>query len=93
MVGIVDGGAVVENGSVILSLPLLQEITGNQGKINIIDLRVTSGTSKAAIFIMPDGVWCGRVQRGRGGGLARMHRLCHTIVTCTFETVSASRGA
>ena len=46
VVGIVDGGAVVENGSVILSLPLLQEITGNQGKVNIIDLRVTSGTSK-----------------------------------------------
>ena len=46
VIGIVDGGAVVENGSVILSLPLLQEITGNQGKINIIDLRVTSGTTK-----------------------------------------------
>ena len=44
--GIVDGGAVVENGSVILSLPLLQELTGNEGKINIIDLRVTPGTSK-----------------------------------------------
>jgi putative ABC transport system permease protein len=46
VVGLVDGGAVVENGSVILSLPLLQEITGNQGKINIIDLRVTPGTTK-----------------------------------------------
>ena len=46
VIGIVDGGAVVENGSVILSLPLLQEITGNQGKINIIDLRVTPGTTK-----------------------------------------------
>ena len=46
VVGIVDGGAVVENGSVILSLPLFQEITGNQGKINIIDLRVTPGTTK-----------------------------------------------
>jgi putative ABC transport system permease protein len=46
VVGTVDGGAVVENGSVILSLPLLQEITGNQGKINIIDLRVTPGTAK-----------------------------------------------
>jgi putative ABC transport system permease protein len=46
VVGIVDGGAVVEDGSVILSLPLLQEITGNQGKINIIDLRVTPGTGK-----------------------------------------------
>ena len=46
VVGIVDGGAVVEDGSLILSLPLLQEITGNQGKINIIDLRVTPGTTK-----------------------------------------------
>jgi putative ABC transport system permease protein len=46
VVGIVDGGAVVEDGSVILSLPLLQEITGNQGKINIIDLRVTPGTTR-----------------------------------------------
>jgi putative ABC transport system permease protein len=46
VVGIVDGGAVVENGSVILSLPLLQKITGNEGRINIIDLRVTPGTSK-----------------------------------------------
>lgn len=45
VVGIVDGGAVVENGSVIVSLPVMQEITGNQGKINIIDLRVTQGTS------------------------------------------------
>jgi putative ABC transport system permease protein len=46
VVGILDGGAVVENGSVILSLPLFQEITGNQGKINVIDLRATPGTSK-----------------------------------------------
>ncbi len=47
VVGIVDGGALVENGSVILSLPLLQDITGNQGKINIIDVRVTPGTTEA----------------------------------------------
>jgi putative ABC transport system permease protein len=46
VVGIVDGGAVVENGSVILSLPLFQDMTGSQGKINIIDLRATPGTSK-----------------------------------------------
>jgi putative ABC transport system permease protein len=46
VVGIVDGGAVVENGSVILSLPLFQELTGNQSKINVIDLRVTPGTTK-----------------------------------------------
>ncbi len=46
VVGIVDGGALVENGSVILSLPLFQEISGNEGKINIIDLRVTPSTSE-----------------------------------------------
>lgn len=39
VVGIVDGGALVENGSVILSLPLFQDITGNQDKINILDVR------------------------------------------------------
>jgi putative ABC transport system permease protein len=46
VVGIVDGGAAVENGSVILSLPLFQELTGNQGKISVIDLRVTPGTTR-----------------------------------------------
>jgi putative ABC transport system permease protein len=45
VVGIVDGNAWVEDGSVILSLPLFQEITGNQGKINVIDVRVTPSTS------------------------------------------------
>jgi putative ABC transport system permease protein len=45
VVGIVDGNAWVENGSIILSLPLFQEITGNQGKINVIDVRVMPGTS------------------------------------------------
>ncbi len=58
VVGIVDGGAVVENGSVILSLPLLQEITGNQGKINIIDLRVTPGTSREELTQL-----CGQITR------------------------------
>ena len=47
VVGIVDGGAVVENGSAILALPLLQEIMGEQGRINVIDVRVTPGTSEA----------------------------------------------
>ncbi|HEY3900869.1 MAG TPA: ABC transporter permease [Chthoniobacter sp.] len=46
VVGIVDGGAFVENGSVILSLELYQEITGNEGKINVIDVRATPGTTK-----------------------------------------------
>lgn len=49
VVGIVDGGAWVENGSVILSLPLFQEITGNEGKINVIDLRATPNASRPAL--------------------------------------------
>lgn len=47
--GIVDGGALVENGSVILSLSLYQKISGNEGKINIIDLRVASGMDEDGI--------------------------------------------
>lgn len=49
VVGIVDGGALVENGSVILSLPLLQEITDNQGKINVIDIRVKPPATEAEV--------------------------------------------
>jgi putative ABC transport system permease protein len=49
VVGIVDGGALVENGSVMLSLPLMQEITGNEGKINIIDVRVKPGSTEEDI--------------------------------------------
>lgn len=44
--GIVDGGAWVENGSVIMSLPLFQQITGNEGKINVIDIRVKQGMTQ-----------------------------------------------
>lgn len=49
VVGIVDGGALVENSSVILSLSLYQEISGNQGKINIIDIRAAAGTNADAV--------------------------------------------
>src|SRR5262249_6673214 len=49
VVGIVDGGAVVENGSVILSLPLLQEITGNQDRISAIDVRLKPGMNDASM--------------------------------------------
>jgi putative ABC transport system permease protein len=45
VVGIVDGNAWVENGSIVLALPVFQKITGNPGKINIIDVRVTPSTS------------------------------------------------
>ena len=49
VVGIVDGNAWVENGSVILSLRLLQEITGDQGRINVIDVRLSPSTSRADV--------------------------------------------
>jgi putative ABC transport system permease protein len=43
---LVSGGALVEDGSVILSLSLFQEITGNQGKISVIDIRVSPSTTE-----------------------------------------------
>src|ERR1041384_735936 len=49
VVGIVEGGAVVANGSIRLSLPLLQQITGNQDKISAIDVRCDSGTDQEGI--------------------------------------------
>jgi putative ABC transport system permease protein len=49
VVGIADGGAFVENGSVILSLPLLQQITGNKDQISAIDVRAAPGTDDAGI--------------------------------------------
>ena len=49
VVGIADAGAVVENGSIILSLSLFQKITENEGKINIIDIRVKPGMDDASI--------------------------------------------
>ncbi len=49
VVGIVSGGALVEDGSVILSLSLFQEITGNQGRINVIDVRVAPSTTEEQV--------------------------------------------
>ena len=46
VVGIVRGGALVEDGSVIMSLPLLQEILGAPSQINAIDVRATPSTSQ-----------------------------------------------
>jgi len=46
VVGIADGGAFVENGSIVLSLPLLQQITGNPDKISAIDVRCDSGWTR-----------------------------------------------
>ena len=49
VVGIVEGGALVEDGSVILSLSLLQKILGSPDKINVIDLKVTPGISEKEV--------------------------------------------
>lgn len=46
VVGIVNGGALVEDGSVILSLSLLQKILASPNQINVIDLRLTPGTTQ-----------------------------------------------
>ena len=37
---VVDGKAVVENGAIIMSLPLLQEVTGKTGQVNFINIRL-----------------------------------------------------
>lgn len=47
--GIADGGAVVENGSIVLSLSVLQEVMDSAGKINVIDVRATPGSTEAQI--------------------------------------------
>ena len=54
VVGIVDGQAVVENGSIILALPLLQEITGNEGKVNFVNIRFTPKTTKTEVTLLRD---------------------------------------
>jgi putative ABC transport system permease protein len=46
VVGIVDGHSVVENGALFLSLSVLQELTGEQGRINFIDIRLTKDATK-----------------------------------------------
>jgi putative ABC transport system permease protein len=46
VVGIVKGGAIVEDGSVILSLPLLQGIMGSPNQINAIDIQATPSTTE-----------------------------------------------
>ena len=49
VVGIIDGRAVVENGAIMLSLQVLQEVTGNEGKANFVDVRVAPKTTKAEV--------------------------------------------
>src|ERR1700722_18364938 len=54
VVGIVDGNAWVENASIILALPVFQEITGNPDKINVIDIHVTPSTNAKEVGVLCD---------------------------------------
>lgn len=52
VVGIVDGRAMMENGTIFLPLKVMQEVTGNEGKINFVNVRVARNTSKAEIDLL-----------------------------------------
>lgn len=56
--GIVDGQSVVENGAVILSLPLFQEVSGYEGKVNFIDIRVVPEADEARVRAL-----CGEIEQ------------------------------
>lgn len=49
VVGIVDGGSVVENGAIMLSLTVMQRVTLNEGKVNFIDIRLQPGTDNEGV--------------------------------------------
>ncbi|MEX1118207.1 MAG: ABC transporter permease [Terrimicrobiaceae bacterium] len=49
VVGIVDGHSLVENGAIILALPLFQEASGYEGRVNFIDIRVPTDASKERV--------------------------------------------
>mgnify|MGYP003584142127 CR=1 FL=1 len=49
VVGIVDGQSVVENGAVILSLPLFQEISGYEGRVNFVNVRAAPDADDARV--------------------------------------------
>jgi putative ABC transport system permease protein len=46
VVGIVDGHSVVENGAIFLSLSVLQELAGEQNRINFVDVRLAKDITK-----------------------------------------------
>ncbi|MBE2181577.1 MAG: ABC transporter permease [Chthoniobacterales bacterium] len=49
VVGIVDGQSVLENGAVNMPLPRFQEVSGYDGRVNFINIRVPGGSSPAAV--------------------------------------------
>lgn len=49
VVGIVDGHSVVDNGGMLLSLKVLQDVKGEQGKINFVNVRLEPHLPKAQV--------------------------------------------
>jgi putative ABC transport system permease protein len=58
--GIVDGHSLVENGAVILSLPLFQRASGYEERVNFIDIRVPPGADAGRIDAL-----CRRIEAAR----------------------------
>lgn len=56
VVGIVDGHSLVENGAVILALPLFQAASGYDGRVNFIDIRVPADASKDQVSALCLGI-------------------------------------
>lgn len=54
VVGIVNGGALVEDGSIILALPVFQTIMASEDKINVVDVRAKPGMTEAQLQTLCD---------------------------------------
>lgn len=52
VVGIVDGQAMVENGTIFLPLKVMQAATGNEGKINFVDIQVPPNSPRSEIDLL-----------------------------------------
>lgn len=52
VVGIVNGGALVEDGSIILALPVFQTLMASEGKINVVDVRAQPGMTEEQLQVL-----------------------------------------
>lgn len=50
IVGIADGKAFVENGSIFINLPLLQHVMQKEGKVNFINVRLEKGSKESEVL-------------------------------------------
>ena len=48
--GIFESSALVENGAVIMTLPQMQDLTENPGKVNFVNLRLEPGSTEATLL-------------------------------------------